>query len=306
MKENPVPEWAETRAYPLITYSDENEILYREIEPSGRHTRIDIEFAKDEDLSQIVKDSLVDGGCICIIRNTVKCAQETAKQMAALFDKEVVTLFHAQFLIADRITKEDDLRSKLGPEGSRPPLYIVVGTQVLEQSLDIDFDLMITDIAPADLLLQRMGRLHRHERDVRPNRLRGARCIICGATVKDGIPKFDSGLEKIYGRYLLEATYARLCDVANINLPGDIPGIVQDVYGEPDGMIPESWKSNVDNAWKKHKERIEKKESKADTYRIRPIEESDTIMDWLNISVSHGGRFSRRATDYSSQYFKIP
>jgi CRISPR-associated helicase Cas3 len=283
-----ISEWAETRAYPIITYSDGKEVLYRKIDSSGRRTRVGIEFAKDEDLPRLVKDSLVDGGCIGIIRNTVKRAQETAKQMAALFGEEVVTLFHAQFLTADRIDKEDDLRGKLGRDGARPPLYIVVGTQVLEQSLDIDFDLIISDIAPADLLLQRMGRLHRHQRNDRPERLKRARCVICGAVseAEIGVPKFDAGSEKIYGRYLLEATYARLRDVAEINLPDDISDIIQDVYGESDVMIPEAWKSDINKARREHRGRIEKKESKANTYRIRPVGNSDTIMDWLNISVS--------------------
>jgi CRISPR-associated helicase Cas3/CRISPR-associated endonuclease Cas3-HD len=287
-EKKPIPEWAETRAYPIITYSDGAKVLHREIDSSGRHTRVGIEFVKDEDIPRLIEDSLVGGGCIGIIRNTVKRAQETAKQMAALFGEDVVTLFHAQFLTADRIAKENDLRGKLGRDGIRPPLYIVVGTQVLEQSLDIDFDLIITDIAPADLLLQRMGRLHRHQRNDRPERLKHARYVICGVVSEDeiGIPKFDGGSEKIYGRYLLEATYARLRDVAEINLPDDISDIIQDVYGEADVMIPEAWRSDFDKARREHKCRIEKKESKADTYRIRHIEESDTIIDWLNTSIS--------------------
>jgi CRISPR-associated endonuclease/helicase Cas3 len=103
-------------------------------------------------------------------------------------------------------------------------------------------------------------------------------------TNEGGLPKFDTGSEAIYGRYLLEMTYARLRDVAEINLPDDISDIVQDVYGEPGVTIPESWQIDIDEAYRKHTNRINEKRTKADAFRIRHIEESDTLINWLNIS----------------------
>ena len=80
---------------------------------------------------------------------------------------------------------DNRLLLQLGSDASkRPSRLIVVGTQVIEQSLDIDFDLMVSDIAPIDLLLQRMGRLHRHHRgdneSNRPEPLRQARLFLTG------------------------------------------------------------------------------------------------------------------------------
>ena len=76
-----------------------------------------------------------------------------------------------------------------GPDGTRPEgAHIVVASQVVEQSLDIDFDLLVTDLAPVDLMLQRMGRLHRHPR-MRPPRLRTARCLVTGTDWRSDPPE---------------------------------------------------------------------------------------------------------------------
>lgn len=112
------------------------------------------------------------GGCVAWIRNTVREAQEAWETVVELVrdseggeDVEVV-LLHARYVRADRNKIEENLVSVLGrdPKPKRPSRMIVIATQVIEQSVDIDFDAMISDLAPVDLLLQRAGRLWRHER----------------------------------------------------------------------------------------------------------------------------------------------
>src|SRR5690606_34242579 len=76
----------------------------------------------------------------------------------------------------DRAVLDREVSKRLGPGSPGGPL-IIVGTQTLEQSLDIDADLMVTDLAPADVLLQRVGRLHRHQR-TRPSGYEDARCVV--------------------------------------------------------------------------------------------------------------------------------
>src|SRR5690606_38235452 len=131
--------------------------------------------------------SLRDGGCALVIRNTVSRATQTASALTDHFgDSVAVKLVHSRFIADDRQRNDDWLRDTFG--ATRPSVTaptIVVATQVAEQSLDIDFDLLVTDLAPIDLLLQRMGRIHRHLRGVgqceRPEPLRTARCVITGA-----------------------------------------------------------------------------------------------------------------------------
>jgi CRISPR-associated endonuclease/helicase Cas3 len=274
---------ASASAYPLITYTDKENVRYREVESSGRNLPVEIEFIEDGELIDVLDDYLSDGGCACVICNTVKRAQQTARELAGRFGGDFVELFHSQFLSADRIEKEKNLRFMLGRDGAnRPPKYIVVGTQVLEQSLDVDFDFMITDIAPVDLLLQRIGRLHRHERGNRPHKLKQARCLILGADMEDDLPKFERGSEIIYGRYLLERTFARVRDVQIINLPDDISDFVQYVYCESDDIIPEAWQEDYAEAKQEQKRRTEKKTAKAKVFRLHNVGENDTLIDWIN------------------------
>ena len=113
---------------------------------------------------------------VLVIRNTVSYAiatQEALEQAAGsdrglLFSANgVITLHHSRFAPGDRRLLDGEVESRLGRERPAGGL-VVVGTQTLEQSLDIDADLLITDLCPVDVLLQRIGRLHRHDRDGRP------------------------------------------------------------------------------------------------------------------------------------------
>ena len=112
-----------------------------------------------------VEERLERDGCIAWIRNTVREAQDAYGELTKA--GVPVVLLHARFARADRNHKEDELFAQLGPPGKavdRPDRFVVVATQVVEQSVDLDFDAMLSDLAPVDLLLQRAGRLWRHSR----------------------------------------------------------------------------------------------------------------------------------------------
>lgn len=189
-------------AYPLVTALTRDQKVQDPYTPcsiDGAGTDVCLDFLPDDDekLVQTLSDLLSEGGCACVLRDTVSRAQATYRMLEEnlvdVLDGTRLMLVHSRFIAADRLHNDAELLRLLGPDASiRPQRLIVVGTQVMEQSLDIDFDVMITDVAPVDLLLQRMGRLHRHVRGEgqcnRPARLRRARCYVTGVEDWGGQP----------------------------------------------------------------------------------------------------------------------
>ena len=144
----------------------------------------------------------------------------------------------------DRAEIEQEILKRTG-KTSNPEQrnrLIVVGTQVLEQSLDIDFDVMITDLCPIDLLLQRIGREHRHKGRVRPQPLQNARCYVLTET------------NAIYEPWILERTRQELPDL--VQIPVNIPEMEKKAKGfrvpepdeeeDPDENNIAEWLSNTD------------------------------------------------------------
>ena len=127
-----------------------------------------------------LRDALREGGCAAVICNTVGRSQEVYRAVrdAGLVAPGDLILFHARTPFAWRDQIEKDVLSRFGKGGERPQKAIVVATQVIEQSLDLDFDVMISDLAPVDLLLQRAGRLHRHPRPPRPAPVAAPRLLV--------------------------------------------------------------------------------------------------------------------------------
>ncbi|HUW14277.1 MAG TPA: CRISPR-associated helicase Cas3', partial [Anaerolineae bacterium] len=201
-------------------------------------------------------DAVADGGCACWITNTVNRAQQL---FAALTDADSsdmdLMLLHARFPLEDRQALERKLTGKYGPNGDRPKRGIVVGTQVLEQSLDLDFDLMVSDIAPVDLLLQRAGRLQRHDRP-RPAAFAGRPVLWINTELSpDG--DLDLGVDRwIYDAFLLRQTWRTLQGHGEIHLLRECHTLVEAVYGitevPPDSPLAEAW----DNLQRKRSDAI--------------------------------------------------
>lgn len=151
------------------------------------------------------------GGVVGVLRGTVGRAQSTYKTMRERNPEGKTVLLHSRFTAEDRAEKEKYLLSALGknpsdpeqPNPNRPDQLTVVATQVLEQSLDIDFDFMVTDMAPAEALLQRIGRLHRHRGNdlTRPRVFRTPCVTVEGYSFKEDSGVVDFGdLEWVYGK----------------------------------------------------------------------------------------------------------
>ncbi|MER7758207.1 type I-E CRISPR-associated protein Cse1/CasA [Streptomyces sp. NPDC097619] len=265
-------------AYPLITAAAPDGAI-RTAQPeaaSGRNTSVIVERLDDdlELLADRLERELADGGCALVIRNTVARVVEAAELLRARFGDEHVTVTHSRFLAADRAANDADLLDRFGPVGTRRPgRHIVVASQVVESSLDVSFDLMVTDLAPVDLMLQRMGRLHRHPRPL-PHRLRQARCLVTGTDWQAAPPTPVSGTSAVYpGRFTLLRALAVLVphlDGRPLRLPTDISPLVQAAYGS-DPVGPDDWAEAFAAAQVEHNNLTRMKEEKAEDFLLGPV-----------------------------------
>lgn len=232
-----------TDAYPRVTVANEAVHAHPVEDSRSAVRKVHLERI-DDGLDHLVAEldrRLRDGGCAAVIRNTVGSAQETFLALRQRFGDDV-TLVHSRFLAPDRTHKESALVDQLGRDGGgRPERLIVVGTQVLEQSLDVDFDLMVTDVAPVDLVVQRIGRLHRHQRP-RPPLVQTPVCLLAGVDDwQSDPPLLPRGSEAVYGAAPLLRSIIALGEVPNdeLILPVDIPRVVAKAYGDLEA--PPEW-----------------------------------------------------------------
>ncbi len=125
------------------------------------------------EVSEMLSQVLDTGGCACWVRNTVDDALDAYREWTARLGDERVTLFHARFALVDRLRIESEVLRLFGPSSVAEDRKgrLLIATQVVEQSLDLDFDGMVSDLAPIDLVIQRAGRLKRHSRDSEGNPL---------------------------------------------------------------------------------------------------------------------------------------
>lgn len=232
-------------AYPLITIVDRGdpERRVRTVEParSNRGRLIHLRRRADgerkrNDNARFLLEQTSSGGCACWIVNTVGEAQSChseLRQMAAALpeeDRPEMILFHARFPLGRRRRIEEAVLRCFGPTGERPRRAILVATQVVEQSLDLDFDIMMSQLAPVDLLLQRAGRLHRHDFRRRLEHLKEPHFVILEPGERgSGQPEFGPN-GRVYEPFILLKTLLALHDRQTVVIPDDVRGLVEAVY----------------------------------------------------------------------------
>lgn len=283
--------WESEEAYPLLSYLDGTHVGQvtdfgnaDAVQKKSVHIhRLDV---SDEEIIENVLEMTRDGGIAGIIVNTVKRAQKLAELVPG--DVKLMVL-HSAFLAPDRAKKEKKLQDTIGKHGNRPQRMIVIGTQVLEQSLDIDFDVLYTDIAPMDLILQRIGRLHRH--DIRrPEKLAEPQTYVMGMSE---FGDYGDANEGIYGRYLLMKTDYYLKD--RINIPEDISPLVQKIYREDDDFCNEG----LEKARREFQGKKEKAKRNASAFQIAsPVYpgRKGSIHGWLNRDKADVSNSEQRAS----------
>ncbi len=214
-------------------------------------------------LVQEIVAALKRGQCVAWIRNTVADALDAQAELSTYVDLETITLFHARFALGDRLDIEDEVLKKFGNE-STPALrrgQLLIATQVVEQSLDIDVDWLVSDIAPIDRVLQRAGRLRRHVRTAAGERLtypgatdeRGPACLWVYGPVwteqpsvswlKDALPKASF----VYPNHAQVWLSAKALQASEISMPDDARKLIEGVFGsdidEPEGLTLSSTKA---------------------------------------------------------------
>jgi len=160
-------------AYPLFTHLSSNETIEAPVEAhTSAKGSFDIKLIHNStEVEDIVVDSASSGRCVCWIRNTVDDATDAYEALKGRIDPLRLILFHARFAMGDRLSIEEKVLKAFGTTSASNDRKgkVLIATQVVEQSLDLDFDVMVTDLAPMDLIIQRAGRLHRHKRDIHGN-----------------------------------------------------------------------------------------------------------------------------------------
>ena len=250
-------------AYPRLTlYSPGNvKQVHFEADPKRRRfLRVQALSSDIASMQSVLLQHLAGGGMGLALVNTVQRAQDLYRLFPSgkplvregervgkrLPDGTEIFLFHARYPADRRQQREEQVLEAFGEQGCRMGRKILIATQVAEQSLDLDFDLIVTDLAPIDLILQRAGRLWRHERDDRP--LPEPLLFVAGLD-GDEPPDFGKPLwwGAVYREDVLLRTWSLLRSMPGLTLPDQIDSLVTSVY-EEEVELPEALQARLNNA----------------------------------------------------------
>lgn len=242
----------QSQKYPLVTssYGDGSPPDERAIDTRGDVCRdLAVHYVSEEDVVvQAIESALASGKCVCWMRNTIKDALAAYARFRDKLPAECLILFHARFALRDRLDIEERILSFFGKDSTpeKRAGRLVVATQVAEQSLDADWDFVVTDLAPIDRVIQRAGRLQRHPRNREGRRLkdplardqRGQPCLwVFGPPwsdepqarwFKDAFPA-AAGVYPHHGQLWLTARALR---EGVISMPGDARRLIESVFGD--------------------------------------------------------------------------
>jgi CRISPR-associated endonuclease/helicase Cas3 len=234
---------------------------YFQADPARRQTvRLNAITTDLSEMRAALETYLTQGGSGLALLNTVQRAQDLYRLFPdgepldrggwrvgkRLPDGTEVFLLHARFPADRRQAREEQALELFGKESARGGRKILVATQVAEQSLDLDFDVIATDLAPIDLVLQRAGRLWRHARSTRPVT---EPVLLVSGLAGDEPPLFGKPLwwGSVYREDILLLTWSLLRGKERVTLPDEIDDLVQMVYEEKVD-VPKSVQERLDKA----------------------------------------------------------
>lgn len=214
--------------YPLITYSHNEKIIQKHTGCSSKEVNISTVESNDIIVSMLNSATSIESGCIALIAPTVDDAFALYDMLNDVETGCDVILYHGRMTVSDKSGKVKELLRLFGKDRSeRPKKAIVVATSIIEQSLDVDFDYMFTALAPIDLLIQRLGRVHRHSDN---GTIREFTKIDSPFTVV--IPRSYDNLARIYDSEILNRTKTELSRIKKLNIIDDIRSIIDTVYND--------------------------------------------------------------------------
>ena len=230
-----------TAAYPLMTGlpSDGGPFAHPLSAPAAKLCRTRLEPWDTARLADEAVAAARRGECVVCIANTVAKAQAWYRAVKTTMPDNAfpVGILHARFPLFRREELEKEWMDTLGKAPSaRPKGCVLVATQILEQSVDIDADWMISELAPTDMLLQRMGRLWRHARGHRP--CAGPEMVIvtqdpsAAQTTDEAIQALGKENCCVYAPYVLMRAHAVWNPLITVTLPGDIRTLIETTYAE--------------------------------------------------------------------------
>jgi CRISPR-associated endonuclease/helicase Cas3 len=230
--------------YPLVTLAAASGGTEQPCEPReglGRRVLVERLASAEAVVARIAAASRA-GLAVAWVRNAVDDAIEG--HAALLAERIDADLFHARFAMGDRLDIETAVMCRFGRTSTPAARFgqVLVATQVIEQSLDLDFDLIVSDLAPIDLLIQRAGRLWRHQRE-RPAAADAPRLLVLSP---DAVADADGGwlsgplrrTRHIYRWTFLWRSARVLFNAGVIDTPGGVRRLIRAVYDDPDDVPP--------------------------------------------------------------------
>ena len=205
-------------AYPVLTLADHHgRKEAKSFEATGYIKRVAMAatpiMGDPSRIAALVLAEAYGGAKVLVVRNTVKQAQAVYGELLTQGGEPLClragrgpALHHSRFAVEDRELLDAAVEKTLG-KGRASGGRIIIGTQTLEQSLDIDADLLVSDLCPVDVLLQRIGRIHRHESTARPKGFAQPRCVVLvpenglEAGLDGGLLRYGLGMSRDGGIY---------------------------------------------------------------------------------------------------------
>lgn len=244
----------ERQSYPLITGRFEGELLPPVSAATPTNRKVKVEFV---DVDNAISDAIAlarSGGAVLWICNTIDAAQKQYRLFKKILSDDFpLGLLHSRFPFHRREALESEWMERFGKNGHTRCGSILVSTQVVEQSVDLDADLLVTELAPTDMLLQRLGRLWRHERQGREAEepkiyiIKESKCLDEFRNMEaKAIVEALGGKAHVYDPFVLLRTLQLWETYPCVNIPSQIRKMIEETYRERDDE-PKSWEKLFDD-----------------------------------------------------------